>query len=77
MSCNSTGDGVEEGRPATARFEFVGGFVERCIAAHAGVDARAGSRGVVLVVFAGVGCFCTLFADDAELFWWGVLVAML
>lgn len=60
------GDGVEEGRPATAGFELVGGFVEGRRAANAGVDATGGH---VPVVGAGVRCFGTLFAENAELFW--------
>lgn len=59
------GDGVEEGRPAAAGFELVGGFVEGCRAAGAGVDAAGGH---VFVVGASERCFGTLFAENAELF---------
>jgi len=58
-------DGVEEGRPAAARLELVARLVEGRFAGSAGVDARGGA---VLVVFARVGGFGSLFADYAELF---------
>ena len=65
MSRHRTRNVIEIRRPATAGLELVGRFVERGIAAGAGVDAV---RGCVLVIFAGEGRFGALFAEDAELF---------
>lgn len=64
MSRHSTRHGVEIRRPAAARLEFVGCFVEGRVAAGAGVNAL---RGVVGVVFAGAGSFSAFLAEDAEL----------
>jgi len=66
VPAHSAWDGIEERWPATPRLELVRGFVERSGAASAGVDA-GGRR--VLVVFADIGRFGALFAEDAELFW--------
>lgn len=55
---------VEKGGPAAAGLEFLLRRVERRVAAGARVDARGGG---VLVVFAAVGGFGALGAEDAEL----------
>lgn len=65
MSRYGARDSIKVGGPATARLELVGGFVERGLAAGAGVDARGGH---VFVVGAGVGGFGAFFAEDTELF---------
>ena len=64
MSRYSAWDSIEVGGPATARLEFVGGFVEGGVAAGAGVDA---SGGHVFVVGAGVRGFGAFLAENAEL----------
>lgn len=61
---NSTGYGVPKRRPSAAGVELVVCFIERRIAAAAGVDA--GVR-VMLVVSAGTGGLGALFAEYAEL----------
>ena len=66
MSRHGTWYAVEVSRPSAARFELVGGCIQRSVAGRAGVDA--GFRHV-LVIFASEWRFSTLFADDAELFW--------
>ena len=65
MSGDSTGDAVEVRGPPTARFEFMVGLVQRCVAASACVHA---SRGLVLVVLACKWGFGTFFPENAELF---------
>ena len=42
VSRHRAGDGIEEGRPATARLELVAGFVERCSATGATVEPEEG-----------------------------------
>ena len=59
---------IEEGGPPAAGLEFVGGFVEGRFTGGAGVDA-VGRH--MFVVGAGVGSFCSLFAEDAKLLWMG------
>ena len=66
MPLHSTWNAVEIGRPTTAGFELVCGFVQRRIASSAGVDAGFGH---VLVIFASEWRFGAFFADDAELFY--------
>jgi hypothetical protein len=61
---DGTGEGVPEGGPPAAGIELVVRFVERRIAALAGVDA--GFR-VVLIEWAGTGVFGALLAEDSEL----------
>jgi hypothetical protein len=61
---NCVGEGVPEGGPSAAGIELVVCFVERRVAALAGVDA--GFR-VVLVEGAGAGVFGALLPEDAEL----------
>lgn len=39
VSCHSSWEGIEECWPAAAGLELVLGFVQRCVAAGAGVDA--------------------------------------
>jgi hypothetical protein len=68
MSGDGTGDAVEVRGPPTARFEFMVGLVQWCIAARAGVHA---GRGLVLVIFACKWGFGTFFSEDAELFYRG------
>ena len=58
-------------RPAAARFELMGGRIERGIAAGTGVDTRAGH---VLVVGTGVWGLGSLLAEDAELLCVALLV---
>lgn len=65
MPRHGPGHRVVEGRPTAPGLEFLLSGVQRCGAAGAGVGA--GARGV-FVVFAGVGRFGALFAEDAELF---------
>lgn len=65
MSFHRTGDAIEIRRPAAPGLEFMVGRVEGCVACCAGVDTFGGH---VFVVFADVGGFGTLAADDAELF---------
>jgi hypothetical protein len=57
-------DSIPEGRPPAARIEFVVRFVQRCLAARAGIHT---SVRVVLIVCAGTGSFGALLAQDAEL----------
>ena len=64
VSGHSTRNGIEESRPAAARFELVVGLVERSFAASAGVYTLGGH---VLVKVAAVGRLGALFAEDAEL----------
>ena len=64
VSRHRAGDGIEEGRPATARLELVAGFVERCSATGATVDARGRH---VLIVLAGVRGFGALSPQHTEL----------
>lgn len=61
---NSVRHGIPKRWPAAARVELVVGFVERCVAGGACVDAGVG---VVLVIGAGAGHFGALLAEDAEL----------
>jgi hypothetical protein len=65
VSCDGTGDGVVVGRPAAARLEFVVRFVERRIAAGAGVDTRVRH---VLIVFTSAGSLGALLTKDSKLF---------
>lgn len=65
VSSHSPRDGVEKGRPAAARLELVVGFVERGVAASAGVGAFGGH---VFVKGAAEGGFGAFVAEDAELF---------
>jgi hypothetical protein len=60
------GKRVPEGGPPAAGIELVVCFVERRVAALAGIDA--GFR-VVLVEWAGAGVFGALLAKNAELLW--------
>lgn len=64
MSHNSPRHRIKERRPAAARLELVGCFVERRIAGGAIVGALGRE---VFVVFAGEGGFGAFLADDAEL----------
>ncbi len=64
---DGAGDAVEIGGPAAAGFELVRGFVERGVAAGAGVDAGGGH---VFVVGSCEGGFGAFLAEDAELFCW-------
>jgi hypothetical protein len=66
---NSTRYCIPKGRPSTARIELMVGLVERCVAAGARVHAGIG---VVLVVCARAGHFCTLLTENAELLCDGV-----
>jgi hypothetical protein len=54
VSCHCTWDAIKVRRPPATGFEFVIGFVERCVAAAAGVDT--GGRHM-FVVLAGEGSF--------------------
>lgn len=60
---NGAGNGIKEGRPATARVELGSALVERGVAAH----TRVYAGGAEFVVDAGAGTFGALFAEDAEL----------
>ena len=71
MPRHSARDSIKVRRPATARLEFMSGFIERSIAAGAGVDA---ARGHVFVVCAGVRGFSAFLAEDAELFCGRILI---
>jgi len=64
MSHNSSRHCIKERRPAAARLELVGCFVERRIAGSAVVRALGRK---VFIVLAGEGGFGALLADDAEL----------
>jgi len=66
VSRHSAGDTIEVCGPSTAGFELVRGFVQGGVAGGAGVDTCGGH---MFVVFAGVGGFGALLAEDAELFW--------
>jgi len=57
-------DIVEVCGPSAARLKFVRSFVQRGIAAGAGIDT---SIWHVLVVYTGAGSFGTLLSEDAEL----------
>lgn len=61
-----TRDVVEIRRPAATRLEFVVGFIERRVAASAGIDTLGGR---VLVIFAGERSFGAFFTEHAELFY--------
>jgi hypothetical protein len=67
VSCYRTLNRIEIRRPSAAGLEFVGRFVQRGVAADAGVNAGGW---LVFVVFAGEGRFRALFAEDAELLCW-------
>jgi len=71
---DSSRHGIEKSRPTAAGLELVVGFVERGLAAGAGVDA--GGRGV-FVVLASEGGFGALLAEDAELLWISSLAPIL
>jgi hypothetical protein len=57
-------DIIEVCGPSAARLELVGSFVERGVAASAGIDA---SIRHVLVIYTGAGSFGALLSEDAEL----------
>lgn len=73
VSGYSTGNGIEEGRPAAPRLELVVGLVKRSVATGAGVDTFGRH---VLVKVAAVGCLGALFAEDAELLCWKLVSKM-
>ena len=62
---HSAGNAVKVRRPAAARRELVGGFVQRGFAPGAGVDTLVG---LVLVPFARARRLGAFFSQDAELF---------
>jgi hypothetical protein len=74
MSRHSAWNGIEVRGPTTARLELVVRFVERRIAACAGIDS---SIGHVLVVFTGAWGFGAFFSEDSELFCSHLLVGNL
>jgi hypothetical protein len=65
---DSTRNRVSEGGPSAARFEFVLCFVERCVAACAGINAGAFGWHV-LVQRAGAGIFGALLTKNSKLLW--------
>ena len=64
MSSHCSWDIVEVGRPSAAGLELVVCFVERSVAAGAGVNSFFRH---VLVVFANEGSFGSFLSEDAEL----------
>lgn len=65
MPYDGAGDTLKESRPAATRIEFRGRFIQRSIAACAGVDSRDG----MLIVFTSAWTLGSLFAENSELLW--------
>jgi hypothetical protein len=61
---HGVGNGIPECRPSASRIKLMVRFVERRVAAGAGIHARGR---VVLVVFARAGHFSAFVAEDSEL----------
>jgi hypothetical protein len=64
MSGHGAWDGVKVGRPSAAGVELMEGFVERCIASGASVDAGGWC---VLIILTSKGFFGFLLTKNAEL----------
>lgn len=65
MTCDSTRNRIKVSRPAATRLKFVRGFVEGCIAAGTGVDARGR---LMFVIFTCKRSFGALLTEYSELF---------